>query len=98
MWSWECFKKLNYKFLVLCTLFNIIMNSLSQEKRKMPDIDELHPVPHSVVTASSEWHAKNTPVKKVNKRSKSKIQDDLDRLRKSRQFRDLGDALDYFSD
>ena len=74
------------------------MNSLSQEKRKMPDIDELHPVPDSVVTASYEYHAKNTPVKKVNKRSKSKIQDDLDRLRKSRQFRDLGDALDYFSD
>lgn len=43
---------------------------------------------------------KFVPMKKNknNKRSKSKIKDDLDRLRKSRYFRELGDALDYFSD
>lgn len=80
------------------------MSSLPQQKRKMPDIDKLHPVPASVVAALPDWNAKNTtkvvPMKKSknNKRSKSKIQDDLDRLRKSRQFRELGDALDYFSD
>ena len=80
------------------------MNSLPQQKHKMPDIDDLHPVPASVVAASKEWNAINTtkvvPVRKGknNKKSKSKIQNDLDRLRKSRQFRDLGDQLDYFSD
>lgn len=80
------------------------MSSLPQPKSNMPDIDKLHPVPASVVAASSDWNTKNTtkvvPMKKSknNKRSKSKIQDDLNRLRKSRQFRDLGDAFDYFSD
>ena len=80
------------------------MSSSHEQKRKMQNIDDLHPVPDSVVAASSDWNAKNTtkvvPMKKSknNKRSKSKIQDDLNRLRKSRQFRDLGDALDYFSD
>ena len=80
------------------------MSSLPQPKSNIPDINKLHPVPDSVVVASMEWNAKNTtkvvPMKKSknNKRSKSKIQDDLNRLRKSRQFRALGDALDYFSD
>ena len=81
------------------------MSSLPQPKSNMPDIDKLHPVPDSVVVASTEWNAKNNtnkfvPMKKNKnkKRSKSKIQDDLDRLRKSRYFRELGDALDYFSD
>jgi len=83
---------------------NIIMSSLPQPKSNIPDINKLHPVPDSVVVASMEWNAKNNtkvvPMKKSknNKRSKSKIQDDLNRLRKSRQFRALGDALDYFSD
>ena len=75
------------------------MSSLPQQKRKMPDIDKLHPVPSSVAAG---WNAKNTtkvvPVKKDKNNKRSKIQHDLDRLRKSRQFRDLGDALDYFSD
>ncbi len=80
------------------------MSSLPQPKSNIPDINKLHPVPDSVVVASMEWNAKNNtkvvPMKKSknNKRSKSKIQDDLNRLRKSRQFRALGDALDYFSD
>lgn len=80
------------------------MSSTHEQKRKMQNIDHLHPVPASVVPASSDWNAKNTtkvvPMKKSknNKRSESKIQDDLNRLRKSRQFRDLGDQLDYFSD
>ena len=82
------------------------MSSLPQPKSNMPDIDKLHPVPDSVVVASTEWNAKNNtkvvPMKKSksknNKRSKSKIQAELNRLRKSKQFRDLGDALDYFSD
>lgn len=65
------------------------MSSKPQQKRVMPDIDELHPVPTSVIRQHLEW-------KKDSKRSK--IQHDLDKLRKSRQFRDLGDALDYFSD
>jgi len=97
-------RKLNDKILYLCMIFNIIMSSLPQPKSNMPDIDKLHPVPASVVAASTEWNAKNnTKVvsmkkSKNNKRSKSKIQDDLNRLRKSRQFRDLGDQFDYFSD
>ena len=80
------------------------MSSLPQPKSNMPDIDKLHPVPDSVVAASTEWNAKNTtkvvPMKKSknNKHSKSKIQAELNRLRKSRQFRDLGDQFDYFSD
>ena len=80
------------------------MSSTHEQKRKMQNIDDLHPGPASVVAASSDWNAKNTtkvvPMKKSknNKRSESKIQDDLNRLRKSRQFRDLGDQLDYFSD
>ena len=80
------------------------MSSLHQQNSKMPDINKLHPVPASIVADSMEWNAKNTtkvvPMKKSknNKRNKSKIQDDLDRLRKSRQFRELGDALNYFSD
>ena len=43
---------------------------------------------------------KVSPVKKDknNQVQKYKITYDLDSLRKSRQFRDLGDALDYFSD
>ena len=63
------------------------MSSLPQQKPKI-----------------SEEKKNNTnkfvPMKKNknNKRSKSKIKDDLDRLRKSRYFRELGDALDYFSD
>lgn len=74
------------------------MSSLPQPKSNMPDIDKLHPVPASAILAKNT--TKVVPMKKSknNKRSKSKIQDDLDRLRKSRQFRDLGDALDYFSD
>ncbi len=76
---------------MLCILFIIIMSSKPQQKRIMPDIDDLHPVPDSVVAASSEW-------KKDMDNKRSNIQYDLDRLRKSRQFRDLGDALDYFSD
>ena len=82
------------------------MSSLPQPKREMSNIDKLHPVPDSVVAASMEWNAKNNtkvvPMKKSksknNKRSKSKIQAELNRLRKSKQFRALGDALDYFSD
>ena len=80
------------------------MSSSHEQKRKMQNIDDLHPVPASVVAASMECNSKNTtkvvPVKKDknNKRNKSKIKDDLDRLRKSRQFRELGDALNYFSD
>ena len=71
------------------------MSSTHEQKRKMQNIDHLHPVPESVI-----WTANTTKVVPVknNKRSKSKIQDDLDRLRKSRQFRELGDALNYFSD
>lgn len=63
------------------------MSSLPQQKPKMPDEKENNT-------------SKFVPMKKNknNKRSKSKIQDDLDRLRKSRYFRELGDALDYFSD
>ena len=76
---------------MLCILFNIIMSSKPQQKRIMPDIDVLHPVPDSVVAASSEW-------KKDKNNKRSNIQYDLDKLRKSRQFRELGDALDYFSD
>ncbi len=76
---------------MLCILFNIIMSSKSQQKCIMPDIEVLHPVPDSVVAASSEW-------KKDKNNKRSNIQYDLDKLRKSKQFRDLGDALDYFSD
>ena len=83
------------------------MSSSSQQKPEMPNIDNLHPVPDSVVAASAEWNTKNNtkvvPMKKRkksknNKRSKSKIQAELNRLRKSKQFRDLGDQFDYFSD
>ena len=82
------------------------MSSSSQQKPEMSNIDNLHPVPDSVVAASMEWNAKNNtkvvPMKKSksknNKRSKSKIQAELNRLRMSKHFRDLGDQFDYFSD
>ena len=63
------------------------MSSLPEQKPKISDEKENNT-------------NKFVPMKKNknNKRSKSKIQDDLDRLRKSRYFRELGDALDYFSD
>ena len=89
----------------LLALSNIIMSSSSQQKPEMSNIDNLHPVPDSVVAASMEWNAKNnTKVVPMKKRKKSKnikrskIQDDLNRLRKSEHFRALGDAFDYFSD
>ena len=40
---------------------------------------------------------KNSKINKINN-TKFKIKTDLDKLRKSKQFRELGDAFDYFSD
>tara|TARA_B000000477_G_C6074520_1_gene220275 strand:+ start:756 stop:1010 length:255 start_codon:yes stop_codon:yes gene_type:complete len=77
-------RKLNETFLLLCMIFNIMSSSTTI-------------IPITTNTTKVVPIKKNKK-KKNNKRSKSKIQDDLDRLRKSRQFRDLGDALDYFSD
>ena len=53
----------------------------------------------TTVTTNSNT-TKVAPVKKNknNQVQKYKITNDLDSLRKSQQFRDLGDALDYFSD
>jgi hypothetical protein len=82
-------RKLNEKFLLLCMIFNIMSSSTT--------IIPITTNTTKVVPIKKNEKKKNKN-KKNNKRSKSKIQDDLDRLRKSRQFRDLGDALDYFSD
>lgn len=59
-------------------------------------------------TASNNTNATIVPLAPVkkkkrkkknnNKSHKSKIRDDLNRLRKSKAFRGLGDALDYLSD
>lgn len=86
-------RKLNEKFLLLCMIFNIMSSSTT--------IIPITTNTTKVVPIKKNEKKKNNKKnknKKNNKRSKSKIQDDLDRLRKSRQFRDLGDALDYFSD
>ena len=51
----------------------------------------------TTTTTTTNSNTKVFPMKKNNKK-KSKVQDELDRLRKSKHFRALGDALDYFSD
>ena len=51
----------------------------------------------NTTTTTTNNNTKVFPMKKNNKK-KSKVQDDLDRLRKSKHFRALGDAFDYFSD
>jgi len=51
----------------------------------------------TTTTATTNNNTKVFPMKKNNKK-KSKVQDDLDRLRKSKHFRVLGDVFDYFSD
>jgi len=53
---------------------------------------------HTSTKIAPDAPVKNKKNKPYIKTKKSQISKDLDKLRKSKPFRDLGDALDYFSD